>query len=258
MKELWIANADLVAEALLDPFVVALGQGILPKSVFQSYIAQDAYFLSSFARGYDTAGERCRSDRTLTPSVAANVIATLEDLKAGVLEELKLHDQCGQSSSQAGNTFQPTAATSRYTEWLEVVINDSDSSAATILAAMVPCLRLYAYLGCTLRKAFPEANQPYAEWIETYSHLSYLQLPAMAEGLFDVLVPSNIGGGLGGGHGECILFLALFMHYIDREERGGCVVSVLQKFTLSQYLFVHHQPCLAYTSSSWRRRFGIP
>lgn len=149
-----------MAEAVLDPFVVALGQGTLPKQVFQSYMAQDVYFLTSFAHGYDAAGKRCRNDRSLTPSVAANVLATLEDLKGGVLDELRLHQSFDQSS-QAYTDLQPTLATSRYTEWLKTVSNDPNSSAATILAAMVPCLRLYAYIGCTLRKAFPETGQPY-------------------------------------------------------------------------------------------------
>jgi thiaminase (transcriptional activator TenA) len=50
--DLWAANADLAAEALTHPFVAGIGDGTLPRTVFAGYVAQDAFFLESFARAY--------------------------------------------------------------------------------------------------------------------------------------------------------------------------------------------------------------
>lgn len=54
---------------------------------------------------------------------------------------------------------------------------------------MIPCLRLYACLGCTL-SAFRdcEPSSPYIEWMQTYSAPGYVLLPAIAEALLDILV----------------------------------------------------------------------
>lgn len=43
-----------------------------------------------------------------------------------------------------------------------------------VLAAMAPCARLYAFLGCSLAKAFPDADHAYSGWIKMYSSREYL------------------------------------------------------------------------------------
>jgi thiaminase len=47
-------------------------------------------------------------------------------------------------------------------------------SVTEILAAMAPCARLYAFLGCTLNAAFPAAEHAYAKWIRNYSKPDFL------------------------------------------------------------------------------------
>ena len=62
-----------------------------------------------------------------------------------------------------------------------------------ILAAMVPCTRLYAYIGCQLRAAAMaapntiRARGPYGSWIKEYSSDAFLGLPASKEALLDKL-----------------------------------------------------------------------
>ena len=58
---LWADNGDLAAAALAHPFVSRLGDGSLPREIFASYVAQDAFFLESFARAYALALARRRS-----------------------------------------------------------------------------------------------------------------------------------------------------------------------------------------------------
>jgi hypothetical protein len=59
---------------------------------------------------------------------------------------------------------------------------------------MVPCLRLYAYLACTLARAFPGADHEYGEWVQTYSAPAFLRLPAAAEALLDAVADSEPHG----------------------------------------------------------------
>ena len=58
---------------------------------------------------------------------------------------------------------------------------------------MIPCTRLYAYIGCQLRAAalaapsIIRAQGPYAAWIKEYSSDGFLELPASKEALLDDL-----------------------------------------------------------------------
>ena len=49
---LWAGSADLAGDALAGPFVTGLADGSLPRDLFAGYVAQDAFFLEAFARGY--------------------------------------------------------------------------------------------------------------------------------------------------------------------------------------------------------------
>src|SRR5665213_4148907 len=79
---LWTDNSDLADEALAHPFVRQLGDGSLPRDVFARYVAQDAFFLESFARAYALALARSPDRATML---------ALADLLTGVRDELGLH-----------------------------------------------------------------------------------------------------------------------------------------------------------------------
>ena len=78
---LWKENEDLARAALEHRFVRGIGDGTLPLESFQSYVAQDAFFLESFARAYALA---------LAHSPDRNGMGNFAELITGVLEELKL------------------------------------------------------------------------------------------------------------------------------------------------------------------------
>tara|TARA_B100000212_G_scaffold225878_1_gene171498 strand:- start:183 stop:398 length:216 start_codon:yes stop_codon:yes gene_type:complete len=58
-KQLWDKNRDLAYASLNSKFVQGIKNGKLPKKNFQSYIAQDYFFLESFARAYGLAISKC-------------------------------------------------------------------------------------------------------------------------------------------------------------------------------------------------------
>jgi thiaminase/transcriptional activator TenA len=58
-----------------------------------------------------------------------------------------------------------------------------------IVAAMTPCMRLYAWLGAELAAETrgSRASHPYREWIETYGGAEFQGAAARLEGLLDRL-----------------------------------------------------------------------
>ncbi len=170
----WTESADLARRALEHPFVVGLGAGTLPRSAFASYVAQDAYFLDSFARAYATAA---------AASPDRDGLVAFTRLQAGAIDELKLHVSYAARWGIDLERVRALPATRAYTEFLSAAAARRDP--AVICAAMTPCMRLYAYLGQNLaRGARSEANA-YSEWVATYSSAAFEDLAAELERLID-------------------------------------------------------------------------
>jgi thiaminase (transcriptional activator TenA) len=175
--DLWAANADLAAEALAHPFVAGIGDGTLPRAAFAGYVAQDAFFLESFARAY-AVGIAHSPDRA--------TLDTFADLLAGVRQELALHAGFAARWGIDLAAVEPLPATLAYTEFL---LSTAFLGGITLTAAaMTPCLRLYAHLG---RSLSPEAAGEYAEWVTTYADPGFEELAATLERLLDRHAPDT-------------------------------------------------------------------
>lgn len=170
-ERLWSANGDLAADALAQPFITGLGDGSLDREVFAGYVAQDAFFLESFARAYALALARS-SD---TPTLLA-----LAGLIAGVADELGLHGSYAARWGINVAGVEPSPATLAYTDFL--LATAATSGLGEIFAAMTPCMRLYAWLGTSLDA---DAAGQYAEWVQTYADPGFGALASQLEGLLD-------------------------------------------------------------------------
>ncbi|ANE78043.1 TenA family transcriptional regulator [Mycobacterium adipatum] len=169
--QLWSENADLVADVLANPFVRGIGDGTLERELFAGYLAQDAFFLESFARAYALA--LARSDDTAT-------LLAFADLLAGVREELGLHAGYAASWGIDMAGVKPAAATLAYTEFL--LATAATGGLGVVCAAMTPCMRLYAHIGSTLDEA---SAGPYAQWVQTYADPGFEEVAALLERLLD-------------------------------------------------------------------------
>ena len=67
-RTLWKENEDLARAALDQGFVRGIADGSLPIESFQYYVAQDAFFLESFARAYALALAHSPDRETLDES----------------------------------------------------------------------------------------------------------------------------------------------------------------------------------------------
>ncbi|KKW62232.1 TenA family protein [Mycolicibacterium elephantis] len=170
-EQLWSENADVVAEVLANPFVRGIGDGSLDRDLFAGYVAQDAYFLESFARAYALA---------LARSPDTTSLLTFADLLAGVREELRLHESYAASWGIDMANVQPAPATLAYTEFL--LATAATGGVGVVCAAMTPCMRLYAHIGTTLDA---DTAGPYRQWVETYADPGFEEVAALLEKLLD-------------------------------------------------------------------------
>lgn len=171
--DLWAANADLANRILAHGFVRGLRDGSLPVQNFKGYVAQDAYFLEAFARAYAfcLANSRSRED-----------LYGFAGLIAGVLQELKLHKGYADRWQVDLTGVTPVEATRAYVDFL--LETARRGNLGETIAAMTPCMRLYAYLGRTL--AANNAAPLYSEWVKTYADPGFEELAVQLESLLDL------------------------------------------------------------------------
>ena len=170
---LWKLNSDLVHSCLAHPFVRALGEGTLKADHFRHYLAQDAFFLHAFSQAYGLA---------LARSTDPEIVAWFSELMDGVQEELKLHRVYAVELGIDLERVAPNPACRAYTEFL--VNTAQRRSVAETVAALAPCMALYAFLGRELApKCGPQ--HPYRKWIETYSSPEFAQLASRMESVLD-------------------------------------------------------------------------
>ena len=171
-QKLWESNYNIASLSLNTKFVQGIKNGDLPKKNFQEYLGQDYFFLECFARAYGLAISKSRNKETTK---------ILSELLSGVSKEMILHDTYAKEwdIELTSNSIAP--ATKKYTEFLEEV--SINLSLIEIMCAMTPCMRLYSWIGRKLLKMSP--NNPYKDWILTYSDQSFDDLAKSLENLIN-------------------------------------------------------------------------
>lgn len=172
---LWHENLDLAEACWRHPFVLGLKEGTLEVTAFRRYVAQDRAYLHAFARAYALAAARSRDQETLL---------TFCELLNGVWKELELHAVYARRLNIDLTQFQLHRATRAYADFLLATAWHRDLD--VIVAAMTPCMRLYAYLGGELARGV-KADNPYREWVATYSAPEFRALAERLENLLDRL-----------------------------------------------------------------------
>lgn len=172
-SNLWETHSDLAQACLQHPFVQGIGNGTLPNPKFAYYVGQDAFFLEAFARAYSVAAAK------VSDWQGFNIF---HNLAGGVLQELKLHQTYASDWGVDLQTITPGAATRRYTDFL--LATAWSQEVGVTAAAMLPCMRLYAFLG----QALAENGIPthaYSDWIRTYSSQEFEPLAQQLADLAD-------------------------------------------------------------------------
>lgn len=148
---------------LQHPFVVALGDGSLPRSNFEFYIRQDALFLDELTKTFGYAVTRS-SNHSEMVQLGTYLLDTLQ-------VEAALHRSYGErfGLTPAEMAATPMAPTNyAYTRHLLSIA--ATGTLPEILTAILPCAWIYAEVGQHLvRTATPGPDHPYADWLTTYA-----------------------------------------------------------------------------------------
>ena len=171
-KKLWEDNSKLALLSLNTKFVQGLKNGNLPRHIFQEYLAQDYFFLETFARAYGLAVAKSKDKYS---------IRTLSELLMGVSEELILHETYAKEWDIDLSKIHIKSATKNYVDFLDDT--SRKLSAFEIMLAMSPCMRLYSWIGKKLYE--DDFDSKYKEWIITYSDESFEHLANSLENLID-------------------------------------------------------------------------
>jgi hydroxymethylpyrimidine kinase/phosphomethylpyrimidine kinase/thiamine-phosphate diphosphorylase len=160
------------------PFVRALADGTLDRGAFTHYLAQDALYLSGYARVLADAAR-------LAPTAAEQAFWA-NSAHGSIVGELELHARWltpHDGVSDATFAAAPSAATTAYLDHLRSTAYGGDY--ATLIAALLPCFWLYTDLGTRLDAGdFGEyarsAAHPYASWLRTYADESFAEATQQA------------------------------------------------------------------------------
>ncbi|KAK9833927.1 hypothetical protein WJX74_010080 [Apatococcus lobatus] len=173
---LWREGSNDAYASLHHPFVQALAQNKLPKATFEYFLGQDSTYLRAFAKAYGLL--------LAQPELDAEAVSCVRDLLQGVHNELAHLSDLAKGWETNPNQ-EPNEACRAYTNFLLDTAVHED--AACILAAMMPCMRLYSFLGCQLAAAYPRSH---SDWVRIYAGPAFNALPRRQEQLLDRLGPA--------------------------------------------------------------------
>lgn len=173
-RSLWNDSLPTAEACLAHAFVTGIADGRLPRASFEHYIAQDAFFLDAFARAYALGLARTADRPTMR---------RFKTLLDGAMDEQTLHETYARRWGVDLDP-QPTPATRAYTDFLLQVA--ALEPLGHLVAAMTPCMRLYAWLGQSLEHRADPASA-YHEWVQTYASAAFDELAVTMEQLLDDL-----------------------------------------------------------------------
>lgn len=145
------------------PFVVALGNGSLPRANFEFYIRQDALFLDELTKTFAYAVTKT-ADHDEMEQFGRFLLNTLT-------VEAELHRRYGErfgltSGEMAATHMAPT----NYAYTRHLLSIAATGTLPESLTAVLPCAWIYAEVGRHLVGDTPPASDhPYADWLATYA-----------------------------------------------------------------------------------------
>ncbi|KAL6968137.1 hypothetical protein U1Q18_033940 [Sarracenia purpurea var. burkii] len=202
-RKLWIKSRNQSVFALYTPFVVCLASGVLDPQSFVHCISQDVYFLKAFARAYELAEEYADDDEDK---------AAIRKLRKRALKRLNAHQHTVREwGFELPSEIISDSATVKYTDFLLATASgkvegekfpgkiatpfEKTKLAAYTLAAMGPCLRLYAFISKEILAIHDpdQGNHIYKKWIDSLSSHDFEDAALQIEDRLDKLSVSLTG-----------------------------------------------------------------
>jgi thiaminase/transcriptional activator TenA len=150
------------------PFIVEVGQGILPKEKFRFFISQDYLYLKEFTRVLCLGGAKARDLDTMQLFAlhAQNTVLVERAMHTVFARRLGL-------TARQLEAATPAPITVAYTRHLLAVAHAG--SLAELVAAVLPCYWIYQEVGRRLLRRVPK-DALYARWIRAYAAPQFARL----------------------------------------------------------------------------------
>ncbi|MDO4669953.1 MAG: thiaminase II [Aerococcus sp.] len=177
--ELKTLAAPIVADICQHPFVTGLKDGKLPKEALITYVEQDTYFLTAFAKAYALALTKC-------PQRDAMLLLS-EGITMSLIDESSAHRVLLRGTGALLEDLQnhpPRPETYAYTAHL-LAVAETGTLPETI-AALLPCPWTYEWVAKRLGEAIT-LGHPFYDWFQFYSPDSEDTDMAIVQSLFDLL-----------------------------------------------------------------------
>ncbi|NIA67817.1 thiaminase II [Pelagibius litoralis] len=157
----WQSIAPLYGKIADLPFNRELAAGSLSPERFRFYILQDSLYLAAYARALSLAAARAPDGEaaTIFTRSAQGAIEVEQALHGGILERFGVDRPTAEKTEASPTCF-------AYTNFLLAAAQKE--SFEVLAAAILPCFWIYWKIGCGISEAARPEN-PYAEWIATYS-----------------------------------------------------------------------------------------
>ena len=172
----WEAILPIYQEILKMPFIEELKNGTLPLEKFQFYMLQDAKYLEHYGRALAALGSKAADNEM--------ALDFFEFGKNALIVERALHEAYFKQFNLEPNqeiTIEPVCH--HYIHYLKSTVAYDPIEVAT--AAILPCFWIYKEVGDHIYQNQNTENNPYKNWIETYSGEEF------AEGVKKALQYSN-------------------------------------------------------------------
>ncbi|MCE0456998.1 MULTISPECIES: bifunctional hydroxymethylpyrimidine kinase/phosphomethylpyrimidine kinase [Curtobacterium] len=175
----WADAASMLQETIDCAFLVALRDGTLEPEVFAGYLAQDVHYLRAYERHLAALG--VGAPGAGSDAGAAAAAAFWAAAAQGCADEARDLHHRRLAGSHADDPVHPTCA-----GYLAHLQQAADSGSAAVLAAAVlPCFRVYAWVGSQLGVA-PDGHA-FADWITAYGDPGFAASSAEATRLVEEL-----------------------------------------------------------------------
>lgn len=159
--EAWRRTSSLRAAIHNLPFNAELAAGSLSRERFQTYIIQDAIYLGRFSRALAISAAKAPDAATMQSFTqsALGAIAVEQALHNNYLRDF------GVDPARIADA-EPSPDCLAYTSYLIAAAYHDPWE--VLVAALLPCFRLYWDVGCAIARTAAPDN-PYKAWIDTYA-----------------------------------------------------------------------------------------
>ena len=171
-------------------FTRRLGDGSLPEACYRHYLAQDYLFLIHFSRAYALAVYKSEDLDDMRQAATT--------LDALLNTEMSLHIRtCAKWGLGEADIMALPEATQNLAYTRFVLDKGSAGDLLDLLVALAPCVVGYGEIGLRLagQGTGVATNNPYREWIETYSGQEYQEVARAAVRQLDRVAARRLGPG---------------------------------------------------------------